>query len=78
MHWAITGKTAAEIIHSRANSAKPNMGLTNWRGPKVRREDVAIAKNYLAEPELAFAQRNALRLGLTVDKRTPSPQAMYP
>ncbi len=53
MHWAITGQTAAEIIRSRANSAKPNMGLTNWRGPKVRKEDVAIAKNYLAEPELA-------------------------
>jgi hypothetical protein len=53
MHWAITGQTAAEIIHTRANSAKPNMGLTNWRGVKVRKEDVAIAKNYLNEPELA-------------------------
>ncbi len=53
MHWAITGQTAAEIIHTRADSAKPNMGLTNWRGAKVRKEDVAIAKNYLNEPELA-------------------------
>ena len=53
MHWAITGQTAAEIIHARADSAKPNMGLTNWRGAKVRKEDVAIAKNYLSEPELA-------------------------
>jgi hypothetical protein len=53
MHWAITGRTAAEIIHDRADRAKPNMGLTNWRGAKVRKEDVAIAKNYLAEPELA-------------------------
>ncbi len=53
MHWAITGQTAAEIIHSRANSAKPNMGLTNWRGTKVRKQDVTIAKNYLNEPELA-------------------------
>jgi hypothetical protein len=53
MHWAITGQTAAEIIHARANSAKPNMGLTTWRGVKVRKEDVAIAKNYLNEPELA-------------------------
>lgn len=53
MHWAITGQTAAEIIHARANSARPNMGLTNWRGAKVRREDVTIAKNYLREPELA-------------------------
>jgi len=53
MHWAITGQTAAEIIHSRADSAKPNMGLTNWRGAKVRRDDVGIAKNYLSEEELA-------------------------
>ncbi|MEI7728619.1 MAG: virulence RhuM family protein [Verrucomicrobiota bacterium] len=53
MHWAITGQTAAEIIHTRADSAKPNMGLTNWRGAKVRKEDVVIAKNYLNEPELA-------------------------
>jgi hypothetical protein len=53
MHWAITGQTAAEIIHARADSARPNMGLTNWRGAKVRKEDVTIAKNYLNEPELA-------------------------
>ena len=53
MHWAIAGQTAAEIIHTRADSSKTNMGLTNWRGTKVRKEDVAIAKNYLSEPELA-------------------------
>jgi hypothetical protein len=53
MHWAITGQTAAEIIHARADRAKPNMGLTTWRGAKVRKEDVIIAKNYLNEPELA-------------------------
>ena len=53
MHWAIAGQTAAEIVRARADSAKPNMGLTSWRGPKVRKQDVAIAKNYLSEPELA-------------------------
>ena len=53
LHWAITGQTAAEIIVSRADSGKPHMGLTNWRGAKVRKEDVSIAKNYLAEDELA-------------------------
>jgi len=53
MHWAITGQTAAEIIHARADSAKPSMGLTNCRGAKVRKDDVTIAKNYLSEPELA-------------------------
>ncbi len=53
MHWAITGKTAAEIILERADSTKPNMGLTNWRGTKPRKQDVIIAKNYLDENELA-------------------------
>jgi hypothetical protein len=53
MHWAITGQTAAEIIHARANGTKPHMGLTNWRGTTVRKEDVVIAKNYLNDKELA-------------------------
>lgn len=52
MHWAITGQTAAEIIKSRADSNKPNMGLTSWRGEKPRKQDVGIAKNYLTEDEL--------------------------
>jgi len=53
VHWAITGHTAAEIVHERVDAAKPNLGLTNWRGATIRKEDVAIAKNYLTEPELA-------------------------
>ena len=53
LHWAITGQAAAEIIVSRADSSKPHMGLKNWRGAKVRKEDVTIAKNYLGEDELA-------------------------
>jgi len=53
MHWAITGQTAAEIIHTRADKNQPNMGLTNWRGGKVRKTDVSIAKNYLSADELA-------------------------
>jgi len=44
LHWAITGQTAAEIIQARADSSQPNMGLTSWRGAKVRKEDVSIAK----------------------------------
>jgi hypothetical protein len=52
MHWAITGQTAAEIVHARADAAKPNMGLTTWRGAKPRKQDIVIAKNYLAEDEL--------------------------
>ncbi len=53
MHWAITGETAAEIIHSRVDADQPNMGVTNYRGTKVRKQDVTIAKNYLGEGELA-------------------------
>ena len=55
LHWAITRRTAAEIIHSRADSRKPNMGLTSWEnGPagSIRKPDVSIAKNYLNEEEL--------------------------
>ena len=55
LHWAITGQTAAEIIHSRVGSGKRQMGLTNWKNsPKgeIRKTDVGIAKNYLNEKEL--------------------------
>ena len=52
MHWAITGQTAAEIIYERADNQKKNMGLTNWRGAKIRKDDITIAKNYLNENEL--------------------------
>ena len=53
LHWAITCKTAAEIIYLSADGSKPNMGLTSWRGDKVRKTDVTIAKNYLNEEELS-------------------------
>ncbi|QPK62933.1 virulence RhuM family protein [Methylomonas sp. LL1] len=53
LHWAITGQTAAEIIKARANAESPNMGLTNFRGEKVRKQDVVVAKNYLDEDELS-------------------------
>ena len=53
VHWAITGQTVAEIVHERVDAAKPNIGLTNWRGAVVRKQDIGIAKNYLTEPELA-------------------------
>ncbi|MBL0716871.1 MAG: virulence RhuM family protein, partial [Desulfosarcina sp.] len=52
MLWATTGKTAAELIEGRSNSDKANMGLTSWRGSIVRKQDVAIAKNYLNEDEI--------------------------
>lgn len=55
MHWAAHGHTAAEIVRQRADATKPHMGLTSWKnapdGP-VRKTDVAIAKNYLTQPEI--------------------------
>jgi len=53
VHYAITGKTAAEIVSERADSKKPNMWLTNRRWPTIRKTDISIAKNYLNEPELS-------------------------
>ena len=52
MLWAITGKTAAELIDSRSNSEKFNLGLTSWQGSIVRKQDVTIAKNYLNADEI--------------------------
>lgn len=53
MHWAIHGQTAAEVIFRRADASKPNMGLTAPpAGRRVRRDDVAVAKNYLSVEEL--------------------------
>lgn len=51
-HFAITGMTAAEIVASRVDGVKENMGLTNWKGEIITREDAQIAKNYLEELEL--------------------------
>ena len=61
MHWAAHGHTAAEVVHQRADSAKPNAGLTSWSGAKPRKADAVVAKNYLNEDELR-------RLGLIVSQ----------
>lgn len=55
--YAVTGKTAAEIIVSRADAEKPNMALTSWKGSKVRKQDIIIAKNYLSEDEIDTLNR---------------------
>ena len=60
LHFAITGQTAAELISKRADSTRPNMGLTSWRkGPegKIMPRDVTIAKNYLDRPEIDHLNR---------------------
>lgn len=55
--FAVTGKTASEIILSRANAALPNMGLTTFKGSRVRKEDIFIAKNYLTDKEIDTLNR---------------------
>ena len=60
LHWAIHGQTAAEVIHTRADAEKMNMGLTTWKDApdgKIQKFDVTIAKNYLTDNELAQLQR---------------------
>lgn len=51
IHWAIAGHTAAELMAERADPSKPNMGLTSWKGSKVRQADIFVAKNYLSQSE---------------------------
>lgn len=57
MLWAVTGHTAAELIAARSDAAKPNMGLTTWKGSVVRKQDIDIAKNYLNQEEIAELNR---------------------
>ena len=57
MHWAAHGYTAAEIVASRADASKPNMGLTSWTGDKPSRTDAEVAKNYLIHEELDILNR---------------------
>ena len=62
MMFAVTGRTAAELIVARANAVQPNMGLTSWKGVRVRKGDVIVAKNYLGQEELS--ELNTTRAGL--------------
>ena len=57
MLWAVTGRTAAELIAQRSDPASPNMGLTSWKGSLVRKGDVGTAKNYLTAPEVEELNR---------------------
>ncbi|WP_083310798.1 virulence RhuM family protein [Corynebacterium sp. HMSC065H09] len=52
LHFGAHGHTAAEVVYERSDATKPNMGLTNWKGERVTKAEVEIAKNYLSEDEL--------------------------
>ncbi len=55
--YAVTQKTAAELIVSRANPADPHFGLLTWKGTQVRKQDIVVAKNYLTEDEVDTLNR---------------------
>ena len=55
--FAVTHSTAAEIVLNRADEDKPNMGLTSWKGARVRKQDIIVAKNYLTEEEIDTLNR---------------------
>lgn len=60
LHWAVTGRTVAEIIADRADASKPTMGLTTWKNSptgKILKSDVSVAKNYLIEREIKELER---------------------
>ncbi len=57
LHFAVTGKTAAELIVSRADASQANMNLTAWKGSIVRKQDIYIAKNYLTHDEIDTLNR---------------------
>ncbi|MBB2145169.1 cell filamentation protein Fic [Pedobacter sp. LMG 31464] len=57
MHWAAHGQTAAEIVYSRIDAAKPFLGLTNFIGVQPTQQEIAVAKNYLNEQELNLLNR---------------------
>ncbi len=80
LHWAISNETAAEIIYSRADHEKENMGLTSWKNApkgKIRRTDVAIAKNYLSQDELESLNLIVSAYLDLAELRTKRRQVMY-
>jgi len=72
--FAITGKTAAEIIVSRANENEPNMALKSWKGSVVRKQDIVIAKNYLSEDEIDSLNRFVMVFLETAELRAKNRQ----
>lgn len=72
--FAVTGKTAAELIVARANPADPHFGLLTWKGDKVRKTDIVVAKNYLNEDEIDTLNRLVVIFLETAELRAKSKQ----
>lgn len=80
MHYAVTHQTAAEIIYSRADSKKVNMGLTTWKNAPngdIRKPDVSIAKNYLSQEEIDTLNRIVTMYLDFAELQAKRGQAMY-
>ncbi len=80
LEWAITGKTAAELIAERANAEKPFMGLTTWKQApdgKILKNDVVIAKNYLIEKEIKELNRVVTMYLDYAENQAERQKAMY-
>lgn len=74
--FAVTGKTAAEIIVSRADASQPNMALTSWKGSIVRKGDITIAKNYLSHDEIDTLNRLTVIFLETAELRAKNRQQL--
>ncbi|WP_300659504.1 virulence RhuM family protein [Hydrogenophaga sp.] len=72
--YAVTRKTAAELITARADQNDPNFGLLHWKGGQVRKQDILIAKNYLTEDEIDTLNRLVVIFLETAELRTKSRQ----
>jgi hypothetical protein len=72
--FAVTRKTAAELITSRANAADLHFGLLHWKGDKVRKTDILVAKNYLSEDEIDTLNRLVVIFLETAELRAKSKQ----
>ncbi len=72
--YAVTQKTAAELVTTRANGDDLNFGLRHWKGAKVRKEDILVAKNYLTEDEVDTLKRLAVIFLETAELRAKSKQ----
>jgi hypothetical protein len=70
--YAVTQKTAAELITARANRDDPNFGLMHWKGAQVRKQDILVAKNYLTEDEVDTLNRLVVIFLETAELRTKS------
>ena len=77
LEYAATGHTAPEIIAARADAAKDNMGLTSFKGAKVRKGDVTVAKNYMTQEEISMLNRIVTMYLDYAELRAQSRQPMY-